>query len=178
MSRPLIIASILLATLSGCATQPDITVEVPPPAPDPQTCTCEHLQKWLELQDRVSNMSAEKVQQQLASLDEPRGSWQQFYFGLLKQQLDEFVSWTQARDTFRELAADSGLVKEQRDLVTILQRHNQTRINWYMQHHKLLDDHETTAAKLDASLEENRLLQQKIQAITDVETSISTRKEK
>lgn len=177
MSRPLIIAGILLLALSGCVAQPEIAVEIPP-APDPQTCTCEHLQKWLELQDQVSNMSAEKVKLQLAGLDEPKGSWQQFYFGLLKQQLDEFVSWTQARDTFRELAADSGLVKEQRDLVTILQRYNQTRINWYMQHRKLLADHETTAAKLDASLEENRLLQQKIQAITDVETSISTLKEK
>jgi hypothetical protein len=76
------------------------------------------------------------------------------------------------------LAADSRLVKEQRDLVTILQRYNQTRINWYQQHRELLADHETTAAKLEASLEENRLLQQKIQALTDVETSISTRKEK
>jgi hypothetical protein len=177
MSRPLIIASILLVTLAGCAAQPNIIVEVPP-APDPQTCTCEQLQKWLELEDHVSNMSAEQVRQQLASLDDPKGSWQQFYFGLLKQQLDEFVSWTQARDTFRELAADNGLVKEQRDLVTILQRYNQTRINWYQQHRELLADHETTAAKLDASLEENRLLQQKIQALTDVETSISTRKDK
>lgn len=177
MSRPLIIAGIFLVILSGCATQPEIVVEVPP-APDPQTCTCEHLQKWLELQDEVSNMSAEQVKERLDRLDEPKGSWQQFYFGLLKQQLDEFVSWTEARDIFRELAADSDLVKEQRDLVNVLQRYNQTRINWYMQHRKVLADFETTAAKLDAALEENRLLQQKVQAITDVETSISTLKEK
>jgi hypothetical protein len=175
MSRPLIIASILLVVLSGCATQPEIAVEVPLA---PQTCTCDQLQKWLELQDQVSNMSSEEVKQRLVRLDEPKGSWQQFYFGLLQQQLDEFVSWTQARDTFRGLAADSGLVKEQRNLVTILQRYNQTRINWYMQHRKLLADNKTTEAKLDASLEENQLLIQKIQAITEVETSISTRKEK
>jgi hypothetical protein len=177
MSRTLIIAGILLVILSGCVTQPEIVVQVPP-APDPQTCTCEQLQKWLGLQDQVSNMSDEQVKERLARLDEPKGSWQQFYFGLLKQQLDEFVSWTQARDIFRELAEDGDLFKEQRDLVNILQRYNQTRINWYMQHRKLLADYETTAAKLDAALEENSLLQQKVQAITDVETSISTLKEK
>ena len=48
-------------------------------------------------------------------------------------------------------------------LAAILERYNQSRINWYEQH-KALE-------------EQNLLLQQKIEAITELETTISTRKE-
>jgi hypothetical protein len=128
------------------------------------------LQNWLELQREVSLMSIEKVAQQLTSLGEPKGGRQLFYFGLLSQRLDAFASWTRARDAFRQLAEDVELAEEQRSLAALLERYNQSRINWYQQHHKLLEENETVR-------EENVLLKQKIQAVTDLETSISTRKE-
>lgn len=174
MSSPLVIAALVLVTLAGCATQPQTTIET---VADATTCTCTRLQNWLELQRKVSAMSNEKVEQQLTSLGEPKGHRQQFYFGLLNQQLDSFTAWPRARDVFRQLAEDTGLAKEQRGLAAILERYNQSRINWYLQHRQLLENNETLKSKLRASLEENKLLEQKIQAITDLETSISTRKE-
>jgi hypothetical protein len=86
-----------------------------------------------------------------------------FHYGLLKQQTDVFPHWAEARDIFRQLGADDGLAWEQRRLATILERYNQSRINWYEQY-KTLED-------------ENLLLEKKIEAITELETTISTRKE-
>jgi hypothetical protein len=176
MSRPLGVVVLFLVTMCGCAVQqqPQVPMDAPAHA---QTCIHTQLQKWLDLQHVVSTMSTAKLEQQLISLGEPRGRWQLFYFGLLNQQLDAFASWTKARDTFRQLATDAGLDKEQRDLAAIFLRYNQTRINWYLQHSQLLKDHESLNAKLIVSQEENKLLEQKIKAITDLETSISTRRE-
>ncbi len=122
-------------------------------------------------------MSNDKVDQQLTNLGKPEGQQQLFYFGLLNQQLDAFTKWTQARDVFRKLAEDTVLAKEQRSLAAILERYNQSRINWYLQRQQLLENNETLKGKLRASLEDNELLERKIQAITELETSISTRKE-
>jgi hypothetical protein len=175
MSSPLlVIAALVLVTLAGCATQPQTTIETPA---DALTCTCTQLQNWLELQRKVLAMSNEKVEQQLTSLGEPKGPRQLFYFGLLHQQLDTFAGWPKARDVFRQLAEDARLAKEQRGLAAILERYNQSRINWYLQHRQLLENNETLKSKLRTSREENDLLEQKIKAITDLETSISTRKE-
>lgn len=173
MSRPLIIAALFLVTLAGCVAQPQTPTERPT---DELTCTCVQLQNMLDQQDTVSTMSAGEITEQLASLGQPKGAQQLFYFGLLNQQLDAFAAWTRARDAFRELAADTGLAREQRDLAAILERYNQSRINWYQQHRQVLANYETLQAELGASQEENKLLQHKIKAITDLETSISTRK--
>lgn len=174
MSRSLVITALFLATLTGCVAQPQTPIE---PPTEPQTCSCTQLQKWLKLQRKVFTMSNEKVEKLLTNLAEPGGRGQLFYFGLLHQQLDVFTSWTLARDTFRGLAEDGGLARELRDLAAILERYNQSRINWYLQHRQLLEKHETLKAKFRVSREDNELLEQKIQAITDLETSISTRKE-
>ena len=171
MSSLLVIAALVLVTLAGCATLPQPTIATPAGA-----ATCSHLQNWLELQREVSSMSNEKVEQQLANLGKPKGHQQLFYFGLLNQQLDTFTKWTPARDVFRQLAEDAGLAKEQRSLAAILERYNQSRINWYLQRRELLENNETLTTKLRASLEDNELLERKIQAVTDLETSISTRK--
>lgn len=172
MSSSLIIAALVLAALAGCATQSQPTIETPADTP-----TCTQLQNWLELQREVSAMSIEKVDEQLTTLGEPKGPQQQFYFGLLNQQLDTFTKWTQARDVFRQLTDDAGIAKEQRNLAAVLERYNQSRINWYLQRRQLVKNNETLNAKLSASIEGNALLERKIQAITDLETSISTRKE-
>lgn len=172
VSRPLAIAAIVLAVLAGCTAQPPTIIETTADA-----CTCTQLQNWLELQRKVSTMNTDKVERQLTILGEPKGHRQLFYFGLLNQQLDVFTKWTPARDVFRQLAEDDRLAREQRSLAAILERYNQSRINWYLKHRQLLENNQTLRAKLRASLEESELLEQKIQAITDLETSISTRKE-
>lgn len=174
MSSPLVITALALLTLAGCAIQPQTT---PVTNADAPACTCTQLQNWLELQRKVSSMSIEKVEQQLTILGEPKGRRQQFYFGLLNQQLDVYPRWADARDVFRQLAEDVELTREQRSLAAVLERYNQSRINWYLQHSQLLENNETLKARLRVSLEENELLEQKIQAITELETSISTRKE-
>jgi hypothetical protein len=76
------------------------------------------------------------------------------------------------------LDEDTSLDEEQRSLAAILERYNQSRINWYLQRRQLLENYETLQAELDSSREENKLLEQKLKAITDLETSISTRMEK
>ena len=174
MPRLLAITTVALVALSGCASQPQTPIEPPVAAQD---CNCAQLQGWLELERKVSDMSTEKIEKKLTRLGEPQGQRQLFYFGLLNQQFDVFTNWAQARDAFRQLAEDDGLAKEQRNLAAILERYNQTRINWYLQHRQLLEKYETFKTKLRASREENELLEQKIQAITDLETSISTLKE-
>jgi hypothetical protein len=174
MSRPLVIAALLLVILAGCVAQPKTPTET---AADVQTCACTQLQNLLDLQHKVSTMRTEEIKKQLAGLGQPKAPQQLFYFGLLNQQLDAFTPWTQARNTFQQLAADTGLTKEQRDLAAILERYTQSRINWYLQHHQLLEKYGTLEAELGASQEENKLLERKIKAITDLETSISTRKE-
>jgi hypothetical protein len=175
MSHSLIITALVLVTLAGCATQPPTTIDI---ANDvPPACNCTQLQNWLELQRKVSAMSIEKVEQKLTRLGEPKGNQQLFYVGLLNQQLDVFENWTQARDIFRQLAANIELTKEQRNLAAILERYNQSRINWYLQYRQALEDNQGLKAKLLVSQEEIELLEAKIQAVTDLETSISTRKE-
>ena len=173
MSRPLTIAAVFLVTLAGCATpsQPALKTTA-------KVATNSQIQNWLELQREVSAMSIEEVDQRLAELGEPKGPQQLFYFGLLNQQLDAFTKWTQARDIFRQLDEDTSLDEEQRSLAAILERYNQSRINWYLQRSQLLKNNATLQAELGASREENTLLEQKLKAITDLETSISTRMEK
>jgi hypothetical protein len=173
MSRPLTIAAVFLVTLAGCATPSQLTLKT-----TANVATSTQLQNWLELQREVSAMSIEEVDQQLTELGKPKGTQQLFYFGLLNQQLDAFTKWTQARDVFRQLDEDTSLDEEQRSLAAILERYNQSRINWYLQRRQLLENNETLQAELGASREENKLLEQKIKAITDLETSISTRMEK
>lgn len=174
MSRSIVIAAVALLALGGCTLQPEVPLEAPV---DELTCECTRLQAWLDLQRKVSAMSVEKVNNRLTRLGEPETPRQLFYFGLLQQQLDSFNAWTEARDTFSQLVQDESLPRQNRDLVAILQRYNQTRINWYLQHRQLLEEQETLKAQMRVSREENELLEQRIQALTEVETSISTRKE-
>lgn len=174
MSLPVVIAALSLIILAGCTLQPQSPLET---SVEVNTCSCSQLQKWLDLERKVSRMSTERVERELTLLGKPEGWRQQFYFGLLHQQLDVFASWTQARDAFRGLSEDVGLSRERRDLAAILQRYNQTRINWSLKYRQLLEDNGTVKDKLRASQEENELLENKLQAITDLETSISTRKE-
>ena len=156
MPRSVVFAALALVALAGCAaTQSPTTIDI---ADDVPACTCTQLQNWLELQRKVSAMSIERVEQRLALLGETNGTRQLFYVGLLNQQLDVFENWAQARDIFRQLAAKGELTWEQRNLAAILERYNQSRINWYLQYRQALEDNQGLKAKLLVSQEEIELL--------------------
>ena len=175
MSRALVVMAIVMGALAGCAT--------PAPAPiivektPSEFLAYSALQQWLNLQEEVSAMSLEKVVEELVVVDKPQGSQELFYFGLLNQQLKTYSSWTQARDAFRQVAQDDDLLSEQRQLAVILERYNQSRINWYQQQLEMLARFKELRQELNDSQEKTKLLEQKIQAITDLEAAISTRKE-
>ena len=122
-------------------------------------------------------MSTEEVVAKLIRVNEPEGAGQLFYYGLLNQQLQTFDAWAQARDTFRQLHENEELTAEQRQLAGILQSYNQNRINWYQRQGELLKQNAELKQQLSDAEQDKLLLEQKIQALTDLEAVISTRKE-
>ena len=122
-------------------------------------------------------MDTDEVVDQLVRLNKPEGIDQLYYYGLLNQQLQTHGAWAQARDSFRELQQQEGLTTEQRQLAGILLVYNQNRINWYQRQSELLVQNADLKKQLHEAEDEKILLEQKIQALTDLEADISTRKE-
>ncbi|MEH6583638.1 MAG: hypothetical protein V7754_17005 [Halioglobus sp.] len=178
MPRPLTIAAILLTALTGCSVAPSGADEPRPPGPQIEVCQCDSgPQEWLDLHREIAALTTEEVAAHLVLLTEPEGSLQLYYFALLHQQLNVVASWTEARDAFRTLGMDTQLSPGKQQLAVIMERYNQSRINWHELNSQLQNDHDQLQSELQTLKEENALLEQKIQAITDLETSISTRKE-
>ena len=175
MSRPLSALLFALTVLTGCSTAPPPQQEVAKPAPELVAYTA--LQQWLTLQQQVTAMRSEEVVAELVKLHKPQGADQLFYFALLNQQLQTYASWTQARDALRTLQEEKELTAEQLQLAGILQQYNQNRINWYQRQAELLTQHQELREQLDQAEQDKLLLEQKIQALTDLEADISTRKE-
>jgi hypothetical protein len=174
MSRSLATVALALTILAGCATSPPTQVAA---KPSPEIVTYSSVQQWLSLQQEVADMSTEEVVAKLIRVNKPEGAGQLFYYALLNQQLQTFGAWSQARDTFRQLHQDEELTIEQRQLVGILQEYNQNRINWYQRQRELLIRHAELKQQLSEAEQDKLLLEQKIQALTDLEAVISTRKE-
>jgi len=180
MSRAL--TAVMLATLlAGCATAPPPVVIAGPSAEDASFASMRqqwlHLQQWLDLQQAVSGMDTDEAVENLVRLDKPEGIDQLFYYGLLNQQLQTQGAWVQARDSFRELQQQDGLTTEQRQLTGILLTYNQNRINWYQRQSDLLVENAGLEKQLQEAEQNKVLLEQKIQALTDLEADISTRRE-
>jgi hypothetical protein len=173
MSRTLAIVTLALAILSGCGAAPS---QVAAPS-TPETATYSTVAQWLSLQQEVADMSTEEVVAKLVRENKPEGAGQLYYYGLLNQQLQTFDAWAQARDAFRQLHEDEALAAEQRQLAGILQNYNQNRINWYQRQAELLKQHTQLKQQLSEAEQDKLLLEQKIQALTDLEAVISTRKE-
>jgi hypothetical protein len=174
MPRPLVAIVFALAIVSGCVT--------PPPEPVAKDHVIEVSEypiilQWLNLQQEVEKMGPELVQERLAVVETPEGAGQTFYSGLLNQKLQTYEAWAEARDTFQELEDDEALAIEQRQLAGIFRKYNQNRINWYQRQKDLLVQNNELQQKLDNAEQEKALLEQKIQALTDLEAVISTRKE-
>lgn len=176
MSRSLTVIVLLLATLAGCTVLPEQEQPAATP-PDPDALAYRALRDWLDREQTVAAMEPNEVVTELVKIGKPGGPDELFYFGLLNQKLKTYASWIQARDAFREVSKATGVTAEQRQLATLLELYNQSRINWYLEYREVQADFAALQGELDAAQQENGLLQQKIQAITDLETSISTRKE-
>lgn len=86
-------------------------------------------------------------------------------------------AWVQARDSFKTLADNPALSRQQQQLLQIQLHFNQERINWYMRNQELAGEHSALQTRLQDAEAERQQLEQKIQALTDLETVISTRKE-
>ncbi|MDO8863745.1 hypothetical protein Q6D67_18795 [Haliea sp. E1-2-M8] len=128
------------------------------------------LAHWLGLQAAVVTMSVGQVEAVLESMPRPEGADQLFCFGLLHHQSQTYNGWMQARDVFRLLSQDEALPDELRQVAGILEAFNQSRINAHQRYAQLQQ-------QIDELEQQKQLLDEKIQAITDLEAAISTRKE-
>jgi len=178
MPRPLAILPVLAATLlvllSGCASQAPVEVAASPP---PAKAAPLPVQQWLEWQDSVSTLDAPQLASALETTAKNGEPNKLFYYGLLRQQTDDYQSWVAARDIFRQLQQDEALTPAQRQLAGMLERYNQSRINWFHSRDDLRQQYEALQQQASELQEQNSLLQQKIQAITDLEATLKTRAE-
>lgn len=175
MSRALIsprCSALLLSILvSACAISPGQAPVTPlPPAPIEARLISSPLQRWLELQAEVMAMTAEQAAAALASLSRPEAADQLFQFGLLHQASATYNGWMQARDVFRQLCQDEALSPQARQLAGLLEAYNQSRINAHQRYAQL-------QLRIDELELQKHLLEQKIQAITELEATMSIRKE-
>jgi hypothetical protein len=174
MSRSLSLLLLLIAALAGCTSSPPAqVVERPTPTviPDPV------LQRWLAQEAVVRGKSVEQINAELAAMSKPETADGLFYFALLNQQAQTYNGWILARDIFRQLSQDSSVAPQQRQLAAILEQYNQSRINWHQRYVDLQQENKQLLQQLDTTEQEKLLLEQKIQAVTDLEAAISTRKE-
>jgi len=172
MPRAVLITAVL-AVLAACSSQPQAPEPVPVNAPPPEPS----IQQWLALQREVGDMTAETAVQRLVEVDRPRDVGQIYYYGLLNQQLETYGAWTQARDTFQKLESHPELEPAKRHLLNLLRQYNQNRINWYLKNRDLQSENAQLRSQLVEIGDEKAQLEQKIQALTELEAVISTRKE-
>jgi hypothetical protein len=170
-------AAMVSLLLSACTTPAPVEIvevhtEVPAKAPKPPPVL-----KWLRWQETVSTMNASQLVTVLEGMAQPGNANQWFYYGLLNQQSDTYDSWVIARDIFRKLREDETLTNRQRQLAELLEMYNQSRINSIHGQEELKKRNDELQLQLEQLQEQNLLLEQKIQAITDLESTISTRSE-
>lgn len=175
MPRALIVLLIAALTLGGCVSSPPVRVEQ---CVDPNAAAAPSgIERWLAVQAATAGMEIEQVTAELAAMEKPATPDGLFHFALLNQQSQTYNGWTQARDILRQLGQDSDLSEQQRQLASILEEYNQNRINWDQRYGTLQQQYDELRQQADVLEQEKLLLEQKIQAITDLEATISTRKE-
>ena len=175
MTRTRHLGLVLLMVLAGCASQeaslPVVEAQSPAKVAPPP------VHKWLRWLDSVATMNESQLLSALEGMAKPGNANQLFYHGLLTQQSDNYDSWVSARDIFRQLGQDQALTTAQRQLAGMLERYNQSRINWFHSRDELRGQYEALQQRVNDLQVENSLLERKIQAITDLEATISTRRE-
>jgi hypothetical protein len=160
--------------LSGCVVQPSVDSSK---GEVTTIVSKSSIEQWLDQLDAVEEMDTPEVMQQLEKVDKSAGGTQLFYYGALNQRLQNYGAWTVARDTFQMLQENQSLPRDQRQLAGLLRQYNQSRINGYSRYNTLLDEQTGLRERLSRTENEKRQLEQKIQALTELETAISTRQE-
>lgn len=173
MSKKLIFSLVLLSLVAGCAHQP-VALEA-----STSECDCaqpfSELGEWLLMERRTSAMDTSEVVAELVKLGRPKTPTEQFYFGVLNQQLGTAANWRQARDAFRAVRKNTELPDEQRHIAAVLERYNIYRLDDNKDRNDMLRDQAELERALRQMERENTELQDKIQAITDLEADMSTR---
>lgn len=144
------------------------------------------LNHWLVLSEEVDAMSIEQVNEALKDFKNPTSQNALFYYGALNQKLGRIDGWIQARDAFRKLSSDQILSSASatstsesgvRELARILEAHNQALINWHERHRHLQKELAESVLDREALEQKHQLLEQKVEALTDLEAVISHRKQ-
>ncbi|MFT4517641.1 MAG: hypothetical protein ACI9JM_000018 [Halioglobus sp.] len=173
MPRALILMLLVSSLLGGCVTQSPVSIA----AAQPEIQQYPSVSEWLDLQHDVEHLSTDQAVARLVKVGKPDSVGQWFHYGLLNQQLASYGAWTHARDAFQKVQETEALDFEQKQLAGILRQYNQNRINWYLRQSDLLNEQAELQLALRTAREEKGLLEQKIQALTDLEAVISTRRE-
>ena len=133
--------------------------------------TVEQRHYWLRIADFYMELTPTQAQQRLDKIDnEEKTNLQWFRYALLNQQLNEREGWIRSRDAYRYLLTTETLGQELRGLTKLLLKYNQNMINWDARYNKV-------QIQLKESEAMQQVLEEKIQAITHLEQSISSRKE-
>jgi len=133
--------------------------------------TAEQRHYWLRVSDLYMELTPAQAQQRLDNINtDKKTSLQWFRYALLNQQLNEPAGWIRARDAFRYLLAIETLGQELHSLTKLLLKYNQNMINWDARYSKV-------QIQLKESEAMQQVLEEKIQAITNLEQSMSSRKE-
>lgn len=143
------------------------------------------LHLWLSEVSRLMALTEEQAEAELqqASKSEATQPQQLFQYALLNQQLKDRLGWIRARDSLKQLAADAELPMSLLSLVRVLQFHNQAMINTDARHSRLLialqeEDQQQQQLAADLLLSQQQVLElsQKIEALTNLEKSMSIRR--
>ena len=175
---PVAALSLLLVAalaVAGCTSSP-------PPQPvkktPPRVITADAgLQSWLKVQAEVAALDIDQLNSALGATTRPDTADGLFYYALLNQRAQTFNAWALARDVLRQLQQDESLSLQQHQLAGMLEAYNQSRLNWSQRYDQLQGEYNAQQQQLLQLEQDNALLEQKIQAITDLEATISERKE-
>lgn len=169
--------ALLVLLLSACNSPAPVEIVEIHKEVSAKVATPPPVLKWLRWQETVSTMNASQLSTVLEGMAQPGNANELFYYGLLNQQSDSYDSWVIARDIFRDLQQDNSLTTKQKQLAGLLESYNQSRINSFHGHDELQKQNDELREQVAELREHNRLLEQKIQALTDLESTISTRGE-
>jgi len=159
---------IMLSLLSGCELLPaQSSAALDQPLPITEL---RDLNDWLSISTAVSKLSADMAATKLRQLGKPEAGDELFYYGVLNQQLNHREGWIQARDAFRKLSTETAIEPNFKELARIMEAHNQALINWHARHTHLQKE-------LAESVLDRELLERKIEALTQLEATISNRKQ-
>ncbi|MCW9052862.1 MAG: hypothetical protein OQJ91_11235 [Motiliproteus sp.] len=181
-----LLIAISLVLLAGCQHLNQQVAKIVPTVevvePDPQQY---RLKSWLQQLSQAMEMNPEEVQKNLKKLGtkRPQVINQLYHYAVLNQQLKDRLGWIRARDSLRIIKADKQVSGEVEMLVNMLLLHNQSMINADARDSRMLDALDQNQIQLDVAgeaLRESRqhseLLQNKIDALTNLERNMSIRR--